>query len=275
MPNPPAVAIEIVDKKPTDWSPLLAEAWGDVMEDPAKWAAAAEEAGAKAILLRLSATQADDTPNTTANVRATVKKVLQATGLPLIVYGPGQTELDNEFLVAAAEEGKGERLVLGLCEEKNYRTIVASALANDQIVISSTAMDVNLAKQLNILISDMGLPLDRILMDPTCAAVGYGMEYGYSVMERLRLAALTGDKMTQFPMIVTVGNEAWRQKEARVGDDVPEAWGNWKERALNWEALTAAALVESAANLIVLRHPNSVGRIQTMIDELMSAQAAG
>ena len=161
----------------------------------------------------------------------TVRKVLEATGLPLIVYGPGQTELDNDFLVAVAEEGKGERLVLGLCEEKNYRTIVAGALANDQLVIASTAMDVNLAKQLNILISDMGLPLDRILMDPTCAAVGYGIEYGYSVMERLRLAALTGDKMTQLPMIVTVGNEAWRQKESHVGEGVPEAWGDWQERA--------------------------------------------
>jgi len=270
MPNPPAVAIEIVDKKPADWSPLLAEAWGDVMDDPAKWAAAAEKTGAKAILLRLSTTKNDDTPNTADNVRATVRSVLKATGLPLIVYGPGQTELDNEFLVAAAEEGKGERLVLGLCEEKNYRTIVASAMANEQMVIASTAMDVNLAKQLNILISDMGLPLERILMDPTCAAVGYGLEYGYSVMERLRVAALTGDKMTQLPMIVTVGNEAWRQKESRVGTDVPEAWGNWKERAINWETLTAAALVESAANLIVLRHPESVRRIQTMIDELVA-----
>jgi acetyl-CoA decarbonylase/synthase complex subunit delta len=94
-------------------------------------------------------------------------------------------------------------------------------------------------------------------------------------MERLRLAALTGDKMTQLPMIVTVGNEAWRQKESRVGTDVPEAWGDWKERALNWESLTAAALVESSANLIVLRHPESVRRIQAMIDELVSGQAAG
>jgi acetyl-CoA decarbonylase/synthase complex subunit delta len=270
MPHKPAVAIEIADKKPADWSPLLLEAWGDVMNDAGEWAKAAEKLGAQAILLRLSATKADDSPNTAADVKATLRKVLSATGLPLIVYGPGQTELDNEFLVAAAEEGKGERLVLGLCEEKNYRTIVAGALANDQLVISSTAMDVNLAKQLNILISDMGMPLERILMDPTCAAVGYGIEYGYSVMERLRLAALTGDKMTQLPMIVTVGNEAWRQKESRVGEGVPDAWGDWEKRAVNWESLTAAALVESAANLLVLRHPESVQRVRTLIDELMA-----
>jgi acetyl-CoA decarbonylase/synthase complex subunit delta len=251
------------------------QAWGDVMSDPGEWAKAAEAKGARAILLRLSATQEDGAPNTAAHARATVRKVLDVSGLPLIVYGPGQVEIDNDLLVAVAEEGKGERLVLGLCEEKNYRTIVAAALANDQLVIASTAMDVNLAKQLNILINDMGLPLNRILMDPTCAAVGYGIEYGYSVMERLRLAALTGDKMTQLPMIVTVGYEAWRQKESKVDDGVPKSWGNWEERAVNWEALTAAALVESGANLIVLRHPKSVQRIQTMIDELMAGTQGG
>ncbi len=270
MPHKPAVAVEIADKKPDDWSPLLMKAWGDVMDDPGAWAKAAEAKGAEAILLRLSTTKADGSPMTAAAARATVRRVLGATGLPLIVYGPGQTDLDNDLLVAVAEEGKGERLVLGKCEENNYRTIVAGALANGHLVIASTAMDVNLAKQLNILVSDMGLPLGRILMDPTCAAVGYGMEYGYSVMERLRLAALQGDKMTQLPMIVTVGYEAWRQKESRVGEGVPGAWGEWEERAINWEVLTAAALVESAANLLVLRHPESLKRVRTMVDQLMA-----
>jgi acetyl-CoA decarbonylase/synthase complex subunit delta len=194
--------------------------------------------------------------------------VLEATGLPLIVLGPGQVEADNELLVPVAEEASGERIVLGLCEEKNYRTIVAAALAHDQLVIASTAMDVNLAKQLNILVSDMGLPLDQILMDPTCAGVGYGMEYGYSVMERLRLAALQGDTMTQLPMIVIVGKEAWRQKEAKFGEGVPETWGDWEERAINWETVTAATLVESAADILVLRHPETVRRTRKMLDEL-------
>jgi acetyl-CoA decarbonylase/synthase complex subunit delta len=186
------------------------------------------------------------------------------------VLGPGQVDADNELLVPVADAAKGERLLLGLCEDKNYRTIVAAAMGNDHLVIARTAMDVNLAKQLNILISDMGLPLERIVMDPTCAGVGYGMEYGYSVMERLRLAALQGDGMTQSPMLVTVGFEAWRQKESKVGVGVPEAWGEWQERALNWETLTAATLVESGADMVVLRHPESVRRIHVMIEQLMS-----
>lgn len=269
MPNRPMIAIEIQDRKPDDWSPLLMQAWGEAMNDPADWAKAAEKAGADVILLQLGLTGADGEPNTAESARAVVRKVLKATGLPLIVQGPGQVDADNELLVAVAEEGAGERLVLGVCEEKNYRTIIAAALAHGQLVVARTAMDVNLAKQLNILISDMGLPPDRILMDPTSAGVGYGMEYGFSVMERLRLAALQGDSMTQLPMIVTVGYEAWRQKEAKVGEGVPEAWGDWKERAINWETVTAATLVESAADVVVLRHPESVRRIHKMVDELM------
>ena len=269
FPRKPVIAIEIQDRKPDDWSLLLMEAWGEAMNDPGEWAKAAEKAGADIVALQLSLTDADGEPNSPKKARAAVRKVLQATGLPLIVLGPGQVDADNDLLVAVAEEAAGERLALGVCEEKNYRTIVAGALAHGHLVIARTAMDVNLAKQLNILISDMGLSPERILMDPTCAGVGYGMEYGYSVMERLRLAALQGDSMTQLPMIVTVGYEAWRQKESKVGEGVPEAWGDWKERAINWETLTAATLVESAADIVVLRHPESIRRIQAMIGELM------
>jgi acetyl-CoA synthase len=269
FPNRPVIAIEIQDRKPNDWSPLLMEAWGDVVNDPGEWAKAAEKAGADLILLQLSLTDSGGEPNTPENAVAAVRKVLDGTGLPLIVLGPGQVDADNELLVPVAEAAAGERIALGVCEEKNYRTIVAAALAHGHLVTARTAMDVNLAKQLNILITDMGLPAERILMDPTCAGVGYGMEYGYSVMERLRLAALQGDSMTQLPMIVTVGYEAWRQKESKVGEGVPEAWGDWKERAINWEVVTASTLVESAADVVVLRHPESVRRIQVMVEELM------
>jgi acetyl-CoA decarbonylase/synthase complex subunit delta len=271
IPHPTALAIEVRDRKPTDWSALLLEAWGAAMDDPAAWAKAAEQAGADLIYLTLSATLADGKVNTAANARAAVRKVLDATGLPLAVVGPGQAELDNELIVAAAEEGKGERLLIGTCEDKNYRTIVASALANDHVVQSKTPMDVNLSKQLVILIHDMGLPLERILIDPTTGALGYGIEYGYSVMERLRLAALQGDSMTQQPMIVTPGEEGWKVKEAKVGEGVPAAWGDWKRRALDWEALTANALIYSGADLIVLRHPETLRRLRGVVDALMAA----
>jgi acetyl-CoA decarbonylase/synthase, CODH/ACS complex subunit delta len=266
-PNSPVVAIELKSRKPEDWSPLLGQVWGEAMSNPAQWAKQAEEAGADLLVLAL---MLEDTPDDAVKA---VKAVLGASGLPLVVWGPGQSEKDNELLVPVAEATKGEKLVLGICEDKNYRTIVATAMANGHLVEARTPMDVNLAKQLNILITDMGLPADRIMMDPTTGALGYGIEYGYSVMERLRLAALQGDAMTQLPMMVTPGFEAWKAKESKVGEGVPESWGDWEKRAVHWETLTAIALVESGADIVVLRHPESVKHVKEAISELMMVQA--
>jgi acetyl-CoA decarbonylase/synthase complex subunit delta len=272
-PHRPALALEIRDRRPDDWSPLLLKEWETVNSDPVAWARAGEELGVDLIQLTLSLTDANGLPNTPAVAVNVVKSVLAASSLPLIVFGPGQADLDNELLVAVAEATKGERLLLGICEDKNYRTIVAAALANGHLVNARTPMDVNLAKQLNILISDMGLPLDRIIMDPTTGALGYGIEYGFSVMERLRLAALQGDTMTQLPMLVTPGFEAWKTKEAKVGEGVPASWGDWRERAINWETLTALSLLEAGADILVLRHPESIRRLKSAIADLVNAPA--
>lgn len=266
----PAIALEIRDQRPDDWSSLLLDHWGDVVNDPAAWAQAAEATGVDLLQMTLSLTDGEEKVNTPASAARAVKAVLGATGLPLMVFGPGQAELDNELLVPVAEATKGERLVLGICEDKNYRTIVAAAMANGHLVNGRTPMDVNLSKQLNILIHDMGMPLDRIIMDPTTGALGYGIEYGYSVMERLRLAALQGDAMTQSPLLVTPGFEAWKTKESKVGQDVPAEWGDWLGRAIHWETLTAITLIESGADIVVLRHPESVRRVKMAIDELVT-----
>jgi acetyl-CoA decarbonylase/synthase complex subunit delta len=264
IPHQPLAAVEIKSRRPADWSPLLHEAWGAAMDDPAAWAKAAEDAGADLIQLTFTL---DDTP---AQATAVLKAVLGATGLPLLVFGPGQAEKDNELIVPAAEAGVGERLVLGICEDKNYRTIVAAALAHGHLVNSRTPMDVNLAKQLIILIRDMGLGLDRILMDPSTGALGYGIEYGYSVMERLRIAALQGDAMTQLPMLVAPGEEGWKTKEAKVGDGVPDGWGDWNRRGVLWETLTATTLIQAGADIVTLRHPESLRRVHRAVAGLMT-----
>jgi acetyl-CoA decarbonylase/synthase complex subunit delta len=271
IPHRPAVAVEVQDHAPEDWSPVLAEAWGDALNDPATWAHKAQEAGADLIALSLDSAHTERGNTGAAQARATVRKVLKATTLPLIIYGPGQVDKDNEVLVAAAEEAAGERVALGNCEDKNYRTIVAAALAHGHLVVARSPIDVNLAKQLNILISDMRMEMDRILMDPTTGALGYGLEYTYSVMERLKLAALTGDAMTQQPLVVTAGAEAWRTKESKVSEGVPAQWGDWGRRARLWEAMTATALIESGANIVVLRHPGSVALVKQTVDKLMKA----
>lgn len=274
-PHAPLVAVEVWNRNPgEEWSAVLTGAWGDALNDPALWARQAEAAGADLICLRFFTTDAAGDRITAKAARVTLRCVLEAVKLPVIVLGPGQAELDNEVLVACAEEGAGEKLLLGPCEDKNYRTIVAAAMANGHLVTAKTPMDVNLSKQLNILIHDMGMPMERIITDPTTGALGYGIEYGYSVMERLRLAALQGDGMTQQPMVVTPGEEAWRTKEARTGEGVPTTWGDWATRAVNWETMTAGALVESGADIVVLRHPETVRRIKQLVAALASTAGA-
>ncbi len=268
MPHRPALAVEVVDMRPDDWSPELLSAWGDAVDDPATWAARAVELGADLIALKLRSCHPDSGDRGGEDAVKTVDRVLAAVGVPLLVYGPGTADKDNDVLVAVADKTKGEQLALGLCEEKNYRTIVAAALGNGHAVIAQTPIDVNLAKQLNILISDMGLGLERVLMDPNTGALGYGLEYTYSVMERLRLAALMGDAMTQQPMICTVGEEAWRQKECRATSDVPEAWGDLAARGVAWELATAATLLEAGADVLVLRHPATVAALRDALDDL-------
>jgi acetyl-CoA decarbonylase/synthase complex subunit delta len=270
-PNRPVIALEIKDSRPSEWSPLLLKTWGDVVDDPGKWAKAAEEAGADLLLLSLNLNDIEGNPNNPDATVAATKAVLEASGLPLIVFGPGQAEIDNDLLVPISNAAQGERIVLGLCEDKNYRTIAATAMANGHLVVGRAPMDVNLSKQLNILIKDTGLPFDRVLMDPTTGALGYGIEYGFSVMERLRLAALRGDAMTQSPMIVVVGQETWKTKEAKVGDEVPDSWGEWEERSITWETVTAITLIEAGADIVVLRHPESLKRVRAAIDSLVQA----
>ena len=269
IPNRPAIAVDIQDCEPTEWPANLVEAWGDVVKDPAAWAQKAVGLGADIIALRLRSAHPDVKNSSADEIAATVKKVLAAVDVPLLIYGPGVAEKDNEVLVAAADAAAGQRVAIGICEEKNYRTIVAACMANGHLAIAKTPIEINLAKQLNILITDMGLPADRILMDPTTGALGYGIEYSYSVMERLRLAALQGDSMTQMPMICTIGEEAWRQKETRAAEGVPEAWGEMNQRAAIWESVTATTLLGAGADIVVLRNPAAIKLVKSTIDKLM------
>ncbi|MBI4301475.1 MAG: acetyl-CoA decarbonylase/synthase complex subunit delta [Chloroflexi bacterium] len=269
IPHRPLIAVEIQDREPRDWPLNLKAAWGDVLKDPGAWARKAMEAGADLIALYLKSAHPEEENTGAAEAQATVGKVLSAVDIPLIVLGPEVADKDNEVLVAVADVARGEHIALGFCVEKNYRTITAACIANNHVAVAKTPIEINLAKQLNVLISDVGLSSDSIIMDPTTGALGYGLEYTYSVMERLRLAGLQGDGMTAMPMFCTVGQEAWRQKEAKVAEGVPEAWGDNQLRGLIWEELTASSLIMAGADIVVLRHPRSVEVMRATIDKLM------
>jgi acetyl-CoA decarbonylase/synthase complex subunit delta len=159
---------------------------------------------------------------------------------------------------------------VGKAVQDNYKTIVAAALADGHNIIAESPIDINIAKQLNILISDMGLPLERIVIDPTIGALGYGLEYAYSIMERARLAALSGDKTVASPFICFVGQEAWRAKEAKASITEFPSWGPEEKRGILWETLTATALIQTGADILVMRHPKAVEKVNNYIESLMS-----
>jgi len=269
IPHPPRVAIEIQDKEPTGWSPPLLSAWGDAVKDPATWAKKAAGFGAEIIVLRLASAHPESGNTGADEAKKTVDKVLAAVDLPLIVLGPGVAEKDNTVMAAVSDAARGQRIGIGNCEEKNYRTIAAVCISDGHVAIAKSPLDINLAKQLNILLTDIGVPADSIIMDPDTGALGYGLEYALSIRERIRLAALGGDAMVNMPIIGHVGVEAWRQKESKASQGVPPAWGSVEERGLAWEELTAITVINAGSNIVSLLHPKSVERIKATIGKLM------
>jgi acetyl-CoA decarbonylase/synthase complex subunit delta len=181
----------------------------------------------------------------------------------MIVIGCGDDEKDNAMLPVVSEALKGRQCLIGSATQDNYKTLTVSALADGHSIIAESPIDINIAKQLNILISDMGLPLERIIIDPTTGALGYGLEYAYSIMERARLAALSGDKTVASPFICFIGQEAWKAKEAKVS----------LQQGIIWEAMTAAALLEAGADILVMRHPAAIDKVNKHIENLMSSGA--
>ncbi|MCG8563527.1 MAG: acetyl-CoA decarbonylase/synthase complex subunit delta, partial [Desulfobacterales bacterium] len=225
MPNKPIIAMEIWDMTPEDWPEAALAPFKDVVSDPAAWAKkCVEDYGAQAIVLQLKSIDPNDKDASPEDAAATVKNVLGAINVPLIVWGCTVPAKDEEVLKKVAEECQGENLVLGPVEEKNHKGIGAAAMGYGHTVISSSPIDVNLAKQVNILLENLGVSLDKVIVDPTTGGLGYGLEYTYSVMERLSQAAMTqGDDNLQNPMINNLGNEVWKCKEAKqTVEEAPE-----------------------------------------------------
>ncbi|HOA35273.1 MAG TPA: CO dehydrogenase/acetyl-CoA synthase subunit delta [Bacillota bacterium] len=271
MPNRPVVALEILDMVPEEWHPCLEKYYGDVYADPADWAKkCVDEYGADLVQIRLSSADPDLKDSSPEDCAATVKKVLEAVGVPLIVIGCGKAEKDNLIYPVVAEAAAGENLLLGVAELENYKAITSACMAHQHNVIAQSPIDINICKQLNILIAEMSTAMaGRIIIDPTIAALGYGIEYTYSIMERARNGALQGDKMLAMPMIGNIGYETWRTKEANTPADEAPGWGEQEARGILWEATTAMAYLQSGMDILVMRHPRAAALVKQNIDELM------
>jgi acetyl-CoA decarbonylase/synthase, CODH/ACS complex subunit delta len=269
-PNRPVVALEVWDAAPTDWNACFNPFYADVYNDPAAWAKkCVEEFGADLIVLRLRGADPDVKDASPEDCVKVVKDVLAAVACPLVVIGCGKPEKDNQIMPAVAEAAAGENLLLGVAEQENYKSLTAACMVHKHNIIAQSPIDINICKQLNILISEMNLPTSRIVIDPTIAALGYGLEYGYSIMERARNGALQGDSMLGMPMIGNVGYEVWRVKEANASVEDFPAWGEQEARGILWEATTAMSLVQAGMDIVVMRHPKAAKLIKQNIEELM------
>lgn len=272
--NRPSIALEIWDVKPAAWAEALKKEYGDSLGDPAAWAKRAAELKADVVCLKLMGTHPDQGNRSPEEAAECVKKVLAATDLPLIVWGCGVEEKDNAVMPRVSEAAKGENCLLGTITDKNYRTLVAACLADGHKLIAESPLDINIAKQINILAHDAGYPLENIVIFPTSAAMGYGFEYVYSIMERARIAGLGGDPLMKQPILCDVGAEAWRAKEAQASDELLPGHGPAGERGPLWETLTATNYLQAGADLLVLRHPKAVEQVRAAIDRLAAGAKA-
>jgi len=268
MPNKPKIAMEIWDMEPDEWPEAALSPFKDVLSDPGAWAKkCVDKFGADMIVLQLKSTDPNGNDASADAAAATVKKVLGAVDVPVIVWGTANVEKDEEVLKKIAEECQGENLILGPVEDKNHKGIGAAAMGFGHTVIASSPIDVNLAKQCNILLENLGVPTDRMIIDPTTGGLGYGLEYSYSVMERIRMAALAqGDDKLQLPIINNLGNEVWKCKEAKQPAEEVPILGDPERRAILMEAVGAVAYLMSGSNLLIMRHPESIRLVKSYID---------
>jgi CO dehydrogenase/acetyl-CoA synthase delta subunit len=272
FPNKPKIAMEVYDESPEEWADAVVEPFKDVMDDPVKWAQKnVNEYGAEMICLQLSSTDPNTKNTNPEDAAALAKKVAEAIPVPLIVYGSTNAEKDISVLTKVAEVCAGHNLLIGPVVEENYRQIGATAIAYKHCIAAETPIDVNMAKQLNILLENLGVQPDKIIIDPSTGALGYGIEYSYSVMERDRLAALAqNDAKMQMPIICNMGREAWKARESKISVEEEPAYGDIKKRGILWEAATAGDLIMAGADILIMRHPEAIAMAKKVIDDIYS-----
>lgn len=263
--NKPVLAVDVFDM-PITLAKAVKQHFKDVMADPADWAKKyVEDFDADIISLNLISTDPLIKDTSPKDAAKTVEQVLQAVDVPLIIGGSGNKAKDPLVLEAAAEVLSGERCVLNSANVDNdYKRIVKAAKQYGHAVIAFTPMDINNQKKLNRYLLDEGLPKEQIIMDPTTAALGYGLDYTLSLMERIKLAGLLGDSDLQMPIVAPSSN-AWGAREAWMKS---EEWGPREFRGPLWETITTITVMVSGADLFMLSHPATVRVVRKLIQAL-------
>ena len=270
IPNRPVLAGIVTDVVPDGWPDILKDAIGDVINSPVEWAQkCVEEFKVDMISLKLIGADPAGAGRSPAQAAETVKAVLDAVKVPLIFWGCDDEEVDNEVLPECSHAARGEKCLVGSATETNYRTLGAIGTADKHKVIAEAPVDINIGKQVNILLQDAGFSLDDVVMCQTTAALGYGFDYVYTIFERVRIAGLRGDELMALPQIANVGWEVWKVKEALQDDDILTGWGKLADRGPLWEITSATGYLHAGADILTLAHPRSIAAMREAIDELM------
>ena len=271
MPNAPKIGIEISDMAGEWTAPALKEFYAGcaTMADYAKRAETME--GADFLCLHFESADPNGANRSVADCVADAKAVAEAVSMPIVVMGCKNIEKDGELFSKIAEALQGKNILVLSARSEDYKTVGASvALAYGQKVGAETADDINLAKQLNIMLKGLTVKPESIVMNVGTAAVGYGFEYVASTLDRIRLAALDqSDADLQMPIMSPVSPDAWSVKEATASEEDEPAWGNQEERGIAMEISTAAANLTGGADAVIMRHPAAVATIRKFISELV------
>jgi acetyl-CoA decarbonylase/synthase, CODH/ACS complex subunit delta len=277
MPNPPKIAMEVWDYDPSsEWPAAAIEPFKDVISSADAWAKkCVEDFGADLIVLQLKSTDPNGMDRSAEDAAKVAKKVMEAIDVPLVVWGTANNQKDEEVLKRISESCEGRNIALAPVEEGNHKGVGASSLGYGHCIVASSPIDVNLAKQLNVLLSNLGVGQNKVIIDPTTGGLGYGLEYSYSVMERIRMAALTQeDDKLQSPLINNIGNEVWKSKEAgQPLEDAPEM-GAPESRAINMEVVAAVSYLMAGSDIVILRHPESARLVRSYIDLMVNGGSA-
>jgi acetyl-CoA decarbonylase/synthase, CODH/ACS complex subunit delta len=254
-PNPVKFALEVLDMKPEDWPDHAVEPFKDVISSPVGWARKCQSFGVDAISLFLVSTDPAVKDAPADKAAALAKEVAEAINVPLIVYGSGDEKKDVDVLAKVAEVCKGMNLLIGPVLKEDYEAVGKAILDHGHTAIAQSPLDINLLKELNVKLSKI-LPPERIVIDPLSSALGYGMEYSFSLIERVKqIGVMTKDSMTMMPIIANLGGECWKTKQAKEN----------KKQGLLWEGMTALSLLLAGANLVVLRHPETLKLVKETI----------
>lgn len=268
IPHKPVIAGFVSDIVP-DWPEFLKRDIGPEIGDPIAWAQkSVAEFGVDCINLKFLGADPSGKDRTPAACAKLVRDMLLAVKVPLIIWGCGVDEKDNHVLPECAQAARGENCLIGPARETNYKTVVAICKADGHKIIAEAPVDINIGKQIVILLQDAGFSLSDIVMFQTTAGLGYGLDYVYTILERARMSGLKGDKLMAVPQICDVAAETYRLKEANTDEDALPGWGPVNRRGRAWEAVCAMDYVASGADILVMAHPGAIADVRSMIDRL-------